>query len=313
MRSNLFAQVENKFKFATESEITDIAFLSLDELIEVIPDEEIKVKFTMILLGAKLGVAGREKITEKEKRLVDKIFGRIYNGPMEKVYDSLNGAITEKDYDLVRSFILLYSQAALPYLHFILSFAYVDDVFEDDVAERLDGIFGFSLMTALFTGDLDEENTPQIQLVGIEAEIAQWFQSHDELKQLRDIQAHFSHKSKIEVKTALEHLCEKGVLYSIDTFAGNMYGLASASPQVSSNKMPSQPQNTKKETNNVSQIIDELKTFMVHGEQYSASELADTLGYDVRAVSAALRHMKDVEKIVEKEMIRRVAYFSLCE
>lgn len=55
--------------------------------------------------------------------------------------------------------------------------------------------------------------------------MVEWFKSDDQLRTLNDIVAHFPGKSKSEVKSALDSLCDKGILYGGDNIAGCMYGL----------------------------------------------------------------------------------------
>lgn len=226
MRSNMFANIENKFEFATEEEIVNTALGSLGELIGELTSFDDGVKFSIAILGAKLGVAGAGVINSKERMLIDEVFGRIWNGSMDEIYDLVSGTIEESDYNLVQMLTQLGNPVAMPFLHYILSFAYIDEVFEDDVAEKLDGLFGMNLMADFFASDMEEVPAPRIKLTGLEAEIVEWFQADDQLRPLREIQAHFSHKTKTEVKAALDNLCEKGILYGGENIIGNMYGLA---------------------------------------------------------------------------------------
>jgi hypothetical protein len=64
------------------------------------------------------------------------------------------------------------------------------------------------------------------KLTVLETEIVKWFRPEDRLTPLENIQAHFSHCSKAEVKTALDSLCEKGILYGGEQFIFDLYGLA---------------------------------------------------------------------------------------
>ncbi|MBR3818136.1 MAG: hypothetical protein IKJ41_03215 [Clostridia bacterium] len=226
MRSNMFATVENKFKSATEDEIIEIALSSSSDVLSQMENFNDNTKFGTILVGTKLGVAGDGTINSKEKMLIDEVFGKIWNGPMEQIYDIVSEAIGDGDYDIVQNIVQLSNQIAIPFLHYILSFAYIDETFEDEVAEKLDNLFGMNLMVDFFMGDTEEVPAPKIKPAGLDAEIAQWFQDDNTLKGLNDIQAHFSHKSKTEVEEALDRLCEKGVLYKVDTLVGKMYGLA---------------------------------------------------------------------------------------
>lgn len=225
MRSNMFANIENKFEFATEKEIVDTALCSLAEFIEATPNFSKGPKLSAIILGTRLGVVGDGIINSKEKMLINEVFGKIWKGSMEEIYDAVNSAIKEEDYDLVRLLTQLGNHVAMPFLYYVLSFAYIDGVFEDEVAEKLDGIFGINLLGEFLSSDLEEVPAPKIKLTGFEAEIVRWFQSCDTLIPLKEIQSHFSHKSKSAVKAALDSLCKKNILFGGENIINDLYGL----------------------------------------------------------------------------------------
>ena len=225
-RSNMFANIENKFEFAEKEVIVATALSSLGELFEAIDQMEDQVKFGIMVIGAKLGVAGDGVLNSQEKELIDEVFGRIWNGSMEEIYDMVGADIQESDYDLVQNITQLGNPVAMPFLYYTLSFAYIDGEIEDDVAERLDGLFGMNLLVDFMQSGEEEVPAPKIRLTGLEAEIVSWFQEDDTLHPLKDIQAHFSSKSKAEVQKALDSLVDKGILYGGANIIGNMYGLA---------------------------------------------------------------------------------------
>lgn len=226
MRSNMFANIENRFEFASEEEIVQIAFSSLREIVGSLSGAADEVIFGVVLLGAKLGVAADGKINEKERYLIDTIFEPFSNASMEKIYDFVGETIGEDDYNRVIPITKLGNPLAMSFLNFVLSFGYIDEVFEDEVAEKLDGLFGMNLLADFFNSGMQEVPTPKIKLTGLEAKIFEWLHGNDELKTLEEIQIHFSQENKSEVKVALERLCDKGILYSVETFVGKMYGLA---------------------------------------------------------------------------------------
>ena len=79
---------------------------------------------------------------------------QFWKGSMEQVYESVVAAIAESDYDLVKSVIQMGDEAAFQLLRWILSFAYIDEAFEDEVAYKLDGLFGMPLMRIFFARGL---------------------------------------------------------------------------------------------------------------------------------------------------------------
>lgn len=226
MRSNMFANIENKFQGASEDEIIGTALASLNDMISELSSFDGKAKFIIAIIGAKLGVSGDGEINDKEKMLLNTVFENIWNGPMDDIYKLVDSPIEEKDYELVQQLTQLGNDVVMPFLYYILSFAYIDGVFEDNVAEKLDGLFGMNLLADFFESGLEEVPAPGIKLTGLEAEIAEWFQSDDELRKFEDIQSHFPCESAEDLKDALDSLCDKGVLYNVDSFVGSMYGLA---------------------------------------------------------------------------------------
>lgn len=225
MRSNMFANIENKFQFSEKDEIRECTLSSLGEILSQMDTFDDTAKFGIAIIGAKLGVAGKTTLNEKEKELVDIIFGPIWNGEIDEIYAMVGSEILESDYDFVSMLLQLGNSIAMPFLHYILGFAYIDEKFEDDVAEKLDSLFGMNLLASFFESGMEEVPAPQIQLTGLDAEILQWFQANDELRKLEDVQQQFALQSKDDVKQSLDSLCEKGVLYKVETIVGNMYGL----------------------------------------------------------------------------------------
>ena len=196
MRSNIFANIENKFAFASEEEIIETALSSMGELIGELSSFDDKIKFYIVILGAKLGVAGDGKINDKEKMLIDTVLDQIWNGDKEEIYKLVGEALEDSDYGFVENLIQLGNSVAMPLLYYILSFAYIDGVFEDDVAEKLDSLFGMTLMMDFFDSDMEEIPTQKNKLTGFEAEIVAWFQSDDRLRSLKKIQTHFFNNFK---------------------------------------------------------------------------------------------------------------------
>lgn len=227
-RSNMFANLENQFEFCDKEEITEKTLDAFSELAEKITVQFDKnTMFMMLVIGAKLGVACKNgELNSDEKELVNETLGRIWTGNVEDVYNMVAERISDNDYELIQSLIRVIKDAALPFLCYVLGYAYIDNKADDEVLDRLDGLFGMNLLALFMQSGLEEVPAPQIKLTGLEAEITKWFKSDDQLRPLNDIVAHFPDKSKAEVKSACDSLCEKGVLYGGDNIIGSMYGLA---------------------------------------------------------------------------------------
>lgn len=226
MRSKFFAYLENEFELAEEEDIVATAIATIEELVGKLPSFDDKTKFAIAVTGAKLGVSGDGQINAREKLLIDTVFGQFWKGSIEQVYELLGATIAESDYELVKSVIQMGDEAAFQLLRWILSFAYIDEVFEDEVANKLDGLFGMTLMRIFFASGMRDVPPRRVKVTPLESEIVKWFRSHDKLIPLEDIQAHFSDSSKAEVKAALDNLCAKGILYGGEKFILDMYALS---------------------------------------------------------------------------------------
>lgn len=226
-RSNIFANIENEFENATKEQIMATAVYKFGEILQAASGFDANSLFAIQVLGAKLGVAGDGKINDQEKELIDDVFSRSYQGPIEEVYELVGAEIKESDYKAVEMLTKLGNPVAMPFLYYVLSFAYIDGVIEDEVAERLDSIFGMNLLADFFMSGAEEVPPQKAKHDGLEEKIVQWFQSDNQLRPLDDIVAHFSGHSKEEVKSTLDALVDKGILLGGAKLFGNMYGLNS--------------------------------------------------------------------------------------
>ena len=242
-RSNMFANHENKFEFASKEELIAIALSSAKELSEQINGFGFgdQMTFMLLIIGTKLGVAGDGDINSDEEELIDEVFGRLWNGDMSEVYDMIEIGISDDDYEIVSKITQLGNHIAMPFLYYVFSFAYIDGEFEDEVAEKLDSLFGKNFLvdfmqssmedglvlnvTPTMQSGMEKVPAPGVRLTGFEAEIVQWFQERGKLIPLREIVAHFPDKTKSEVQKAMDSLFEKGVVYGGAGIVGNLYGL----------------------------------------------------------------------------------------
>lgn len=156
MRSRMFANLESEFKSATKDRITEIARKSLQDIVINMSSVNTTARFGVLTLGAQLGVAGDGYIGDEEKHLIDEIFRTIWKGQMEELYSLIREPISEDSYNLVRMVTKFGNPVSTAFLHFILCFAYIDGIFENDVAEKLDGIFGMTLLANFVDSGLEE-------------------------------------------------------------------------------------------------------------------------------------------------------------
>lgn len=228
MRSNIFANLESRFWDADEQTLIDTALSALSDMLAEIPGQKVETLISLTFLGARLVVAGRSTLNEKERTVINgvfSVFGELFKDSMETLYPIICQEVSEEDYTMTSTLTKLGNDFAIPFLHFILSIAYADGVFEDEVAERLDGIFGVNLLGLFFDSGLEEVPKAPVRLTGLEAEVVDALKADDSLCFLRDIQARFPTVPGSELRQVLDSLCEKGVLSCIPTAVGDMYCL----------------------------------------------------------------------------------------
>ena len=221
-RNKLFAQIESKFQSASEEELRKVALHSMASLLGALQMLDEQTKNAVLITAIRLGVAGDGALNDPEKRLIDAVFEGTYPGPKEDIYAFVGTEIGENDYTLVWSLAQASPDISLPLLTFILSFAYTDGVFEEDVAERLDDIYNVCVFND--PADREEAPDPEAGLTGLDAAIAAWFRENDRLHPLDEIIEQFSDHPAEAVQAALERLCEQEILYGGAHIINHSYG-----------------------------------------------------------------------------------------
>lgn len=229
MRSNMFANIENKFKFASKDEITATAIDSASKLIKPLYNPSNPTTFVMTLIvGAKLGAFGDEIINDEEKELIDAVFGNLFGNAMDSIYLGIKTKIEDRDYNVVEAVTKGGYEVSMAYLGFILSFAYIDGSFEDSVAEHLDNIFGMTLLTDFIMSGKQQVPTPEIEITKLQAELIDWFKSERSNRVLipfDDVAKHFPNYPRDEVKNAMDDLLQIGIMNGGDNVINCMYSL----------------------------------------------------------------------------------------
>ncbi len=228
-RGNLFANIEDKFRSADKEKIFKVALASIRDFFDAfdaIEQLEDNYKFGTMVVGARIGVAGGGRLNSQEKELIDEIFGRVWKGSMEEIYEKVGADIRDDDYEMVKGITQVGNAVAMPYLYYILSFAYIDGKIEDGIAERLESLFSANLLAGFFQSGMEEVPAQKIGLSGLEGEIVRWYKEDDKLRPLNEIQEHFSSRSDDEVQAALDSLVEKDILMCAETIVGKMYGFS---------------------------------------------------------------------------------------
>lgn len=225
-RSNLFANVENLFEFSEEKEIIRKTQLAVSTLIgRLVGTFGEQRAFLISIEAACLGVASKNgELNSKEKALADATFVKIFPDA-NLVYNKIAQEVTDSSYSVVEVIAEMGNYIAFDFLYIVLGFAYIDGKADDQVMNKLDEMLGMNLLALFMQSESEVVPTPQTRLVGLEAEIYNLFKSKNKMISLNEVATHFPDKSKTEIKTALDSLCDKAILFGGENFAGCRYGL----------------------------------------------------------------------------------------
>lgn len=229
MAGNLMKYYEQQILDLTEEERNEIALQCIRDMISDgeggfwLKDNQAIT--ALVLVGAKLGIGGDRPLNRYERRLAKYVAETAFTDLTEETVSDMINAMPVGAYDYAEVFAKLGGERAMAYFRYILCWALADGVIEAALEARLESIFGLLLIVDFADSGLESVPAPKIQLTGLEAEIAHKLKQEDDLYRLRDIQARFPNRSGSEVEGALDSLCQKGVLYCVDTAVGNMYGL----------------------------------------------------------------------------------------
>lgn len=149
---NFLAQYQAAFKNASEEEIIGTALNSLSDFIDQSGMHTPEKIFQAMVLSAKIGIATKTgSLNDKEKKITDEVFSRIWNGDIEEIYEMLSQEIEEGEFmwlQLVGS-----SPVGIELLKYILAFAYIDGKMDEAIAEKLEECFGMALLGSFFNSD----------------------------------------------------------------------------------------------------------------------------------------------------------------
>lgn len=233
MAGNLMKYYEQQIRQLTAQERMELAN-------EVIPDivsdgnGELRwdVKNTLLFLAicARVGIGSNRPLNASEIALAEALSeARLSDLPKSALHTLIDGVeLKDSAGTAIRMATRLGQDVAMAMFWYTLCWAYADGVMEPDTEQRIENFFGVNLIVDFGNSGLESVPAPRIGVSGLEAEIVGALKADSELCFLRDIQAHFPNRSASEVKRALDHLCEEGVLSCVGTFAGDMYVLENA-------------------------------------------------------------------------------------
>lgn len=145
-RSMSFANIEEKFRAASKKDLTNIALATTGELCVQLSKVDTNLTFYALIIGARLGTFGDLMLTTGEKGLIEKVFKSYWQGDIEEIYSAISKPITDNDYEVVSRICALGKEISTPFLYYVMSFAYIDGIFEDEVASKLDIVYGIEAM-----------------------------------------------------------------------------------------------------------------------------------------------------------------------
>ena len=149
-------QLMAAFDNASEEAIIGTAVNSIGTFVDQSGMKTPEKIFQAMIIAAKVGVSTKTgSLNEKEKQLSDEVFGNIWNGDMEQIYDMLSQEANEGEYQFLQ--LVGSTPIGIELLKFILAFAYIDGEMDEAIAERLEGCFGAALLADFFNHN-DEEN-----------------------------------------------------------------------------------------------------------------------------------------------------------
>ena len=227
-RGNIFANLENKFQYATESQIIDMALDALGRAVVAAGTDNDAHIAGIIILGARVGFDENGSLNEKEKKLVREVIGKAMDADLEtNVFPMVSQKLKKEDFDTLELINQLGPAVALPTLEYILACAYVDGKINDSTAEKLEGIFGLSLLAGFFASGLESVPAPirKVELTSLEKRIYEAFKGDDSLSTVDEVCGKMRGEPEYQVKNALDSLCGKDILYKAETAVGDMYGL----------------------------------------------------------------------------------------
>lgn len=228
VRGNIFANIENEFQFATKEQIIEMGKIYRDMLVQLLSVQfDDATTFGILVHAAKMGTAGDGVLDSDEKRAIKEILGEAWAGPISMLYDAVSVELVDQDYQSLENVIKLGNNVAMPFLRLILAFAYIDGTIEDDMAGRLEVIYGTNLLTSFTQSDLESvpEAKIKVTVTKLELNLINWMKEKDEAYQLKDIVAAFPSYTKKDIVKALDSLSEKDVVIGKGKLVDGIYSL----------------------------------------------------------------------------------------
>lgn len=145
--SNVFKEIQF-MPNASVNELKAVALENATQLLGVLQDIPNMTAYAMISVlatGVRIAVNGKNEINQKERDLIQQVFGDICNADIADIIDLIDQPLDERSYKIVKNLALMSPQWAGWFCNFILCFAYVDGIFEDEPSQKLSDIMTGSM------------------------------------------------------------------------------------------------------------------------------------------------------------------------
>lgn len=145
--SNVFKETQ----FMPNANINELKAVALENATQLlgalqdIPNMTAYVMISILATGVRIAVNGKSEINQKEKDLIQHVFGDICNADIADIIDLIDQPLDERSYKIVKDLAQMSPQLAGWFCNFILCFAYVDGVFEDEPSQKLSDIMTGSM------------------------------------------------------------------------------------------------------------------------------------------------------------------------
>ncbi len=147
--SNFLATLMDAFKNASEKELIFTAKTSILEFIHNSGMQNDQLIFKGMILAAKVGMSiNSEAINDKEKQMVEEVFGDYYGGDMDVLFNIFNKKLPEEELQFIK--MAGGTPVGIHLLKYILAFAYIDGELEEETAQMLDEYFAVALLSDFF-------------------------------------------------------------------------------------------------------------------------------------------------------------------
>lgn len=153
---NFLRSIENRFVGLDEKAITQISEESQIQFVVESHMTNAEPIFKAMVMIAKIGLEASSSLSDKQKRLVNANFSKIYKGEMDTIYSMVTKEVYDPEYNMMRLFCYAGDRMGIPLLTYILSYAYIDGTPSAALEEKLEDIFGLVLLQHYFNGEAED-------------------------------------------------------------------------------------------------------------------------------------------------------------